>query len=178
MSARLIIVAAMDTKHGVGKDGGIPWKSPEDMKRFRSLTLGGAVCYGRRTWESLPTLPSNGQKMLADRYNILLTRRYPFSPLMFDHEGSVAPSVREALAIVEAQGLGPLFVIGGRRAWEETFQLAKEGVPSLAYLTEVEGDFKCDTFFPSFMSGWTLIQDGPGLHEPSASIKFQLWSSF
>ena len=178
MSARLIIVAAMDTKHGVGKDGGIPWKSPEDMKRFRSLTLGGAVCYGRRTWESLPTLPSNGQKMLPGRYNLLLTRRYQFSPLLFDHEGSVAPSVREALAIVEAQGLGPLFVIGGRRVWEEAFQLVKEGVPGLAYLTQVEGDFHCDTFFPSFMSGWTLIQENPPMPDGKLSTKFQVWSSF
>ena len=146
-----MLVAAMDMKRGVGLGGGIPWSLPEDLKRFRSLTLGGAVCYGRRTQESLSDGYLNG------RYNILLSKTR--LPADFDPNGSVCSSVREALDIVEAQNLGPLFVLGGTRAWEEAGELIHAGIPAVAFITQVEGDFECDTFFPTLRM--TCVHEGP-----------------
>lgn len=177
MSARLVLVAAMDSKRGVGKAGNIPWKAPVDMQRFRALTLGGAVCYGRHTWESLPVLHATNCRMLVDRYNILLTRQ-PFNPLMFDCNGSIASSVKDALAIVEAQGLGPLYVIGGNQVWAEAIRLAKQGIPTSAHITEVAGDFQCDAFFPKFEGPWTLRHEGQSQQDKEVTTKFQVWESF
>lgn len=162
MAARIILVAAMDSLNGVGKLGTIPWSCHEDLIRFRSLTLGGAVCYGRNTWRSLPKL-DGGRRYLRDRYNILLTRGVStVDPRAFSPNGSIAKSVEEALSLTEAQGLGPLFVIGGGLAWAEALQMAECGVPALAYLTSVRGDYDCDVQFPKhFMETWNLIQDGP-----------------
>ena len=158
--ARIILIAATDSRGGVGYHGFIPWNCSEDMKRFRSLTLGGAVCYGRKTWESLPMLDGS-RRFLRDRYNILLTRG-PVDPRPFCPNGSIAKSVREALEIVEAQGRGPLFVIGGAAAWAEGILLAEEGVPAMAYVTTIQGDYACDAHFPlASLASWKLIQDGP-----------------
>lgn len=181
MSARLVLIAAVDSMRGVGKDGGIPWDASEDLKRFRSLTRGGAVAYGRRTWESLPE-KNGGSRYLAARYNILLTRHARVNPLRFDPTGSVASSVYEALHIAEAQAQGPLFVIGGRQAWEEALDLAKRrGVPTSVFLTRIKGDFKCDTFFPELPGSWTLAYQGPAQYDGSGrelETYFQIWNNF
>lgn len=174
--ARLILVAAIDEAGGVGRDGAIPWHSPADLQRFKALTMGGAVAYGRKTFESLP-MPFSGARMLAGRYNILLSKLPQRDAPRFDPNGSIASSVREALEIVEDQGLGPLFVIGGTRAWREALELR---VPALFYATRIMGDFGCDTFFPELddvvLPTWSCIQDGPSDQGPVPS-RFQIWSN-
>ena len=54
----------------IGKDNSIPWHYPEDLKRFKKLTLGKTVIMGRNTWESIP----EKQRPLPDRRNIVITR--------------------------------------------------------------------------------------------------------
>jgi dihydrofolate reductase len=175
MPVRLVLIAALDDINGVGKNGGIPWTLPEDLKRMRALTLGGCVCYGRRTWQSLPIV-TDGQ-YLSQRYNILLTTKFEKLPIGFDSNGSICRTVADALAVAEAQRFGPLFVLGGYQAWEEALWLARGGVPTHLHLTRVAGEFECDTFFPKLLSGWTIIQDGPVIRQPILS-KYQIWTNF
>jgi len=63
----LVLIAAVADNGVIGRDGGLPWRLPDDLKRFRRLTLGRTVLMGRRTFESLG-------KPLADRDNWVLTR--------------------------------------------------------------------------------------------------------
>jgi dihydrofolate reductase len=95
----LVLVAAHDRLNAIGRGNALPWHLPDDLKRFKALTLGKPVLMGRRTAESIG-------RALPGRPNFVLTRsgRAPF-------DGQVAvPSLREAIARVEAP---ELMVIGG-----------------------------------------------------------------
>eukprot|EP00401_Gymnodinium_catenatum_P013247 CAMPEP_0117564102 /NCGR_PEP_ID=MMETSP0784-20121206/55852_1 /TAXON_ID=39447 /ORGANISM="" /LENGTH=112 /DNA_ID=CAMNT_0005361799 /DNA_START=28 /DNA_END=363 /DNA_ORIENTATION=+ len=72
----LSVIAASTPKGGIGKDGALPWRLPEDMSHFRRVTTAvategkkNAVIMGRRTWESIP----EKFRPLADRVNVVLT---------------------------------------------------------------------------------------------------------
>ena len=76
MYPKINIIVATDEKHGIGKDGKIPWHFRSEMKYFsettrstKNLNKQNAVIMGRKTWESLP--PKS--KGLKDRYNIVLS---------------------------------------------------------------------------------------------------------
>ena len=64
---RLSLVAALDRNFAIGKDNGLPWHLPDDLKRFKALTLGKPLLMGRRTAESLG-------RALPGRRNLVLTR--------------------------------------------------------------------------------------------------------
>lgn len=190
MSARLVIIAAVDDTMGVGKDGGIPWHLPEDLKRFRSLTHGGVVCYGYKTWRSLPISKFGSMapaRMLPYRHNILITDRPVHDLRDFDPNGSVLCSVKQALDLTEQAGIGPLYVVGGHDVWMEALDLAVGGVPTLLCLTRVKGKFQCDTFFPPLFDSsqktqWTQLLDRMDYPEgPNAEYlgtRFQIYSNF
>lgn len=171
MTAQLALVAAMDLDGGVGREGRIPWSLPADLRWFKELTTGGAVCYGRKTAEILPL------EGLPSRVNYLLSSSMP---ACYCQEVSVwARSVEEALWFHRRSKLeGPLFVIGGTRAWAEAFELARQGIPSLLYLTLVAGQYQCDTFFPLGHLSWRkMLQQGPYQIGPPPSTR-QIWSNF
>lgn len=160
-SAKIILVAAMDGQGGVGRRGEIPWSCPDDLQRFKALTLGEAVCYGRKTYESLPLRSDGVSRCLKDRFNILLTRGEAPPEFMWSRHNKPAHSVREAYSLAEARNAGPLFVIGGAAAWAEAIQIIDEGVPALAYITRIYGAFDCDTFFPfAELKSWKTLMCG------------------
>ena len=64
----LTLVAAVAKNGVIGKGGGIPWKIPEDMKRFKKLTSGHPVIMGRKTFESIG-------KPLPNRYNFVVSSK-------------------------------------------------------------------------------------------------------
>jgi dihydrofolate reductase len=84
----------------IGRAGAIPWHLPEDLARFKELTLGHSVVMGRRTWESLPARV----RPLPGRRNVVLTRQADYVADGAD----VVTSLRDALA---ASGI--VWVIGG-----------------------------------------------------------------
>lgn len=65
------LIWAQSVSGVIGRDGGIPWRLPEDQARFKELTLGHHVVMGRLTWESLPA----GVRPLPGRTNVVVTRR-------------------------------------------------------------------------------------------------------
>ena len=128
----------------------MPWHAPEDLKRFKQLTLGNAVIMGRKTFESIGT-------PLSGRDNIVITR----SPDWVRTGCRVARSLEAALALI--QGSPEAFVIGGA----EIYALALPQAARL-YLTEIEREFDGDAFFPEFdRSHWREVSrerhapDGP-----------------
>ena len=132
---KLSLVAAVARNGVIGRDGGIPWRIPEDMQRFRELTVGHPVVMGRRTWESLP----ERFRPLPGRRNIVVTRDARWSSEGTDRAGSL----EEALELVaDAERV---FVIGGAAVYASALPLADE----LA-LTEIDADVEGDTFFPEF----------------------------
>jgi dihydrofolate reductase len=134
MSGIVLVVAAAD--NGViGAGGHIPWHIPDDLKRFKALTMGKAVVMGRRTWDSLPRKP------LPGRDNIVITRDGGWKA-----DGAIAAaSPGAALALAK----GDVMVIGGA-------QIYRAFLPRAARieLTEVHGDFAGDAFFHLDRAGW------------------------
>jgi len=127
---RIITLVVARAENGViGRDGGLPWHLPADLKHFKALTMGTAMVMGRRTFESLPGL-------LPGRRHIVLTRDESWSAEGAERAGSVA----EAIALAG----GPrVSVIGGA----EIFQLFMP-IADRIELTEVHASVEGDTMLP------------------------------
>ncbi|HEX4737859.1 MAG TPA: dihydrofolate reductase [Allosphingosinicella sp.] len=130
MSHITLIVARAD--NGViGRDGALPWHLPDDLKRFKALTMGTPMVMGRKTFESLP-------RLLPGRRHIVLTR----DPNWRADGAEVARDVADALRIADAPDVS---VIGGA----DVFRLF-EPVADRVELTEVHADIEGDTILPAF----------------------------
>jgi dihydrofolate reductase len=138
----LVLIAALDRHRAIGRGNAMPWHLPDDLKRFKALTLGHAVLMGRRTAESIG-------RALPGRRNLVLTRaaRAPF-------EGQVAvASLREAASRLEATE--PLVVIGGGEVYALALPFACR-----MHLTEVDTVVSdADAYFPAFeASQWREVR--------------------
>ena len=132
---RISLVAALDHLRAIGRDNDLPWRLPDDLKRFKALTLGKPVLMGRRTAESLG-------RALPGRLNLVLTRsgRVPFEGMQ------AVASVDEAVRIAVEQGSEELCVIGGGEVYALTL-----GRADVLHLTEVDtGVQDAHAFFPAF----------------------------
>lgn len=135
------VVVAHDSKNGIGMNGQLPWRLSEDMKHFKSLTMGkegetNAVIMGRKTWESIPAK----FRPLPGRINVVISRNKEYElPDNACRAGSLVDSL-----FIKADRL---FVIGGAEIYKEAIDHANcEGV----YVTRIRGEYECDTFLPSY----------------------------
>ena len=119
----------------IGRGGTLPWHLPEDMARFRELTMGHPVVMGRRTWDSLP----DRFRPLPGRRNVVVTRDETWAADGAERAGSLD----DALELLEDTPQG--FVIGGAEVFAEALPLADE-----LLLTEIDLEVDGDTFFPSW----------------------------
>lgn len=128
----IALVAALDRNRAIGRSGAMPWHLPDDLKRFKALTLGKPVLMGRKTALAIG-------RALPGRRNLVLTR------------GGAAPFAKqEAVASLDAAlalaGGADLMVIGGG----EVYALALPRATHL-HLTQVDcAAENADTFFPAF----------------------------
>jgi dihydrofolate reductase len=129
------LVAAVARGGVIGRDGGIPWRLPEDMAHFRELTMGHPVVMGRRTWESLP----DQFRPLPGRGNVVVTRNPDWSAQGADRVGSL----EEALDLLESAPR--VFVIGGGEIYAAALPYADE-----LLLTEIDAETEGDTVFPEW----------------------------
>lgn len=131
---RLSLVAALDRHRAIGRGNALPWHLPDDLRRFKALTLGKPVLMGRRTAESLG-------RALPGRENLVLTRsgRTPYAGMR------AVGSLDEALAL----DVPELCVIGGGEIYALALPLA-----DMLYLTHVDTEVEgADTFFPEWNLG-------------------------
>lgn len=133
MRPEIVLVIARADNGVIGRDGALPWRLPEDLKRFKALTMGAPMIMGRKTFESLPG-------RLPGRRHIVLTRG-DWSA----EAAEVAHTVDEALALAAAPRVS---VIGGA----EIYRLF-EPIADRIELTEVHASPDGDTVQPPF-TGW------------------------
>ncbi|MEK7551639.1 MAG: dihydrofolate reductase [Patescibacteria group bacterium] len=137
------IIAAIDSKKGIGKDNKLIWHISDDLKRFKSLTLNHPIIMGRKTFQSIG-------KALPQRTNIVITN----DPNFTAENVVIVSSIEEAITKAkESEGFEEIYIIGGGQIYKQA--LDKDLVDRL-YLTLVEGDFKADTFFPDY-SNFKLV---------------------
>jgi dihydrofolate reductase len=138
----IAIVVATDENNAIGKNNRLLWHLTEDLKRFKSLTVGHPVIMGRKTFESIG-------KPLSDRTNIIISRNPKFVA-----EGIlIAPSLDEAIRIgSEINDI--LFIIGGATVYKEAIH-----VTDTIYLTTIHNRYDADAFFPTISENeWTEIE--------------------
>lgn len=120
------IIAAVGKNREIGKNGGLIWRLPGDMKFFKEKTLGSTVLMGRKTFESIP-----GGKGLPGRENVVLSRK----------NGDVDEILNRLRKLEEE-----VFVIGGGSIYQMMLPYSER-----LYLTEIDAtDESADTFFPDF----------------------------
>ena len=102
---RLAVICAMSKNRVIGKDNGLPWHLPGDLKHFKQTTLGSPIIMGRKTWESIG-------RPLPDRTNIIVSRN---SEIQFDGVKTF-DSLPKALELAEKSivnaDTNEVFVIG------------------------------------------------------------------
>lgn len=129
------IVVATSNNGVIGKDNKLLWKQSEDLKRFKSLTLGQKVVMGRKTYESIG-------KPLPNRDNYVITRS------LNEIEGcKVLKSFEEVNSLD-----GDIYIIGGGEIYEKFITFADE-----IYLTIIDCDVDGDTFFNLDSNDWIEI---------------------
>ena len=149
------MIAAMGQNRVIGKDNDLVWSLPHDMKYFMETTKGHPIIMGRKNYESLPLK----FRPLPGRTNIIVTRNH-----LYQDEKSedciIVTSIEEALKAARQNDAGEIFIIGGGQIYELGLPHADK-----LYLTEIEGSFDGDAFFPKFdKEEWVEVSR---IHHPS-----------
>lgn len=138
----LSIIAALNENFVIGNNNKLIWHFPEDLKRFKALTMGKTIIMGRKTFESLPGI-------LPGRKHIVITQNQDYS-----HENVVI--VHDINKIINLKNTSEEnFIIGGGKIYKELLPYA-----SKLYLTKVHSKQSGDTFFPRFNEdNYTILED-------------------
>ncbi|MEX0719135.1 MAG: dihydrofolate reductase [Balneolaceae bacterium] len=126
----LTLIAAHDPNLVIGKDGGLPWRYPEDLKHFKETTINGTVIMGRGVFEELNEIPLPGRK------NIVLSTTKNYKNVeAFD-------SLEKALQTLDEK---EVFIIGGSILYRQTIGMADRMI-----ITEINKEYEGDTYFPEY----------------------------
>jgi dihydrofolate reductase len=165
------VVWAQTSTGVIGKDGGMPWKLPEDLRHFSSLTSGHPVIMGRKTWESFP----DKFRPLPDRTNLVITRKDGWGGTPAAEGALAVKSLDEALLESQfAPGHEMVWIIGGGEIFAQSMDLA-----DVAVITTIDTTAEGDTYAPDLGYDWTagasLPADGWLTAENGTRYRITLW---
>jgi dihydrofolate reductase len=138
MTAEVFLIVARARNGVIGREGGMPWHLPADLKRFKAITMAKPMIMGRKTFDSLPGL-------LPGRRHIVLTRDCGWHA----PGAEVARSPAQAL---ELAGDATAAVIGGAEVFRQF-----EPIADWIELTQVHADYAGDVILPAFGPDWREI---------------------
>jgi len=130
---KISIIAAFNPQFIIGINGKMPWRIPEDLKRFKRLTMGKPIIMGRKTWESI------GSKPLPGRMNVVVSSSDTVKEGPAGEETIVVkvPALDAILTFIrDMTSYDEVFIIGGERLYAEALPLADR-----MYLTAVDQEF-------------------------------------
>ncbi len=163
------IIVAFDSQYGIGKKGQLPWHLALDLKHFKEITTTvidpakkNAVIMGRKTWESLP------QKFrpLPGRVNVVLSREGKLSL----PSGVLCSSyLDDALSRLSSRDIENVFVIGGAQIYAHAID---HPLCQKLFVTHVQGEYGCDTFFPPISRQFFLISSSENYRQEAISFQF------
>ena len=150
----LNIIACINKKRGIGKDGMIPWFNPQDqkgnagslylatlsdLKYFKSITNGKIVVMGRKTWDSIykkfpDGLPGRVNVVLSGNRDIIVSERVN----VIHHIAILDEFIKNR----KKEGKD-VFIIGGSSLYDYYIQKCDK-----LYINEINNNIKCDVFFP------------------------------
>jgi dihydrofolate reductase len=152
---KITIIAAVSENNVLGKNNKLIWHIPDDLKRFKKLTIGHSVVMGRKTFESM-------DKPLPERKNIILTRNKNYKA-----KGTlIAHNVQEALNYCENDNQP--FIIGGGEIYNLFLDISDK-----IELTRIHKLYNGDAFFPEILEKkWRLINSKKNNFNNDKSLEF------
>ncbi len=152
---RISILVAMARNRTIGANNTLPWRCPEDLKRFKALTMGHHIVMGRKTYDSIG-------KPLPGRITVVVTRNRALRI-----EGCVmAHSLEEAIAA--CKGDEEVFIVGGAELYAQALPLA-----GTLYITEILQDVAGDAHFPEFdITRWSETSREPHRQEAPQPLEY------
>ncbi len=148
------IIAVIGKNRELGKDNKLLWHIPEDLKRFKQLTLGHPIIMGHTTYKSIG-------RPLPGRTNIVISRNHDLDL----KNCLLAHSIEEAIAKAKNIDQEEIFIIGGGKIYTQTINLADR-----LYLTIVAATADADTFFPDYHQFTKIISCHSG---QSGNLKYK-----
>ena len=148
MNKYFSLIVCTDIKNGIGKNGCIPWKLPQDMRNFKYLTTNQIVVMGRKTWESLPVQP------LPNRVNIIISNTLnEFAPQFSEYKEDVLvfptidQMVRFRMGLPEDDWYNQRewFIIGGSSLYNHFLSPPHINLLNKIYWTTLYRNSDCDT---------------------------------
>lgn len=154
-------IVAVDNNWGIGFNGELLERIPDDLKRFKQLTDDSTVVMGRKTWDSLPKKP------LPNRFNIIVT-----SQEVDDNDIDIKHSSMEEVKAFLELDLGiPVFIIGGGMIYRELLPYCQE-----VYVTKILKDHdNVDTYFPNLdeMEEWEQDESSETYNYNGVNYQYQ-----
>jgi dihydrofolate reductase len=164
---KLSLIVATAHHNVIGRNNELPWHLPQDLKYFKSVTLGKPIIMGRKTFESIG-------KPLPGRTNIVITRQKNWSFAGVLVAGSVAEALTMGEQFCDEQGAPAeeIMVIGGAEIYRHALALAYR-----VYLTSIDVEVEHgDAYFPELrLAEWKLVSELPGDSEASLAHKFLVY---
>jgi len=164
--AAIALVVAASLNDVIGADGGMPWRLPSDLKRFRELTMGKPIIMGRKTHESIG-------RPLDGRVNIVVTRQRDYAPTDVTVCANLDEAVARGRAAASSDGVDEIYIIGGGQIYRAAMDIADR-----IYLTRVHRDVEGDTVFPKLDPGtWLETRSEPRSknEQDSAATSFHIF---
>jgi dihydrofolate reductase len=152
---RISAIVAADEKDTIGNNGELPWHLPEDLKRFKRLTLGHVVVVGRVTQDSIVDRLGGP---LPGRVTVVVTRRGGIRDLPdLLHRTELTSALATAWEIEQSNGRDEVFLLGGADIYRQGMNLVQT-----VYLTRVHTTVEGDRGMPEgWLAGFTLVEREP-----------------
>ena len=151
----LTIIAAASINNVIGYNNKLIWNIPNDLKRFKELTLGHTVIMGRKTFESLPN-------PLPKRRNIVVTRNKDYSPNGIE----VTTKIEDAIDLCKNDPQP--FIIGGGEIYSQTIKIVDR-----IELTRVCENYEGDAFFPDIpLDKFKLVNETVNYLDNDIKLKY------
>ena len=153
--ARISIIVAMAQNRTIGINNTLPWRCPEDLRHFKTLTMGHHMIMGRKTFDSIG-------KPLPGRTTVVVTR----NPELKIDGCIVTHSLDEAIAA--CAGDDEIFIVGGAELYAQALPLAET-----IYLTEIQQEVTGDAHFPAFhLTEWRETAREMRLQETPSPLQY------
>ena len=162
------VVVVHENSRGIGINGQLPIKCPEDLSRFKKITMTPkfdmkhtSVIMGRKTYESIG-------RLLPGRTNIIVTSK------SIKQLTTVANSIEQAILYSYHEGAYP-YIIGGGEIYEYAVNKLRGNINAM-HITLIDADIKCDTFFPKYRDSFSLIDETGYIFATNGTrINFTRW---